>query len=96
MLGAFLGARVQLSTGDHGQGGVYTHAGREAALAFLRGHGLLATRRPSKAVAAAGEAAVEGAKAALAIQVGDFPPSRWTEWRDNRRTLRLAPRCEQK
>ena len=65
-------------------------------LAFLRGHGLLATRRPSKAVAAAGEAAVEGAKAALAIQVGDFPPSRWTEWRDNRRTLRLTPRCEQK
>ena len=72
---------------DHGEGGLYTPAGRNAALRFLRAVGIV--RGASSKDAAR---LVEAAQGALMIKTYPYAtdPFRW--WRHKRRTLRLRPR----
>jgi hypothetical protein len=80
---------------DHGEGGVYTPAGREATLTFLHALAVLPaaphTRRAD--AAGVGVACIDAAARGLGIQLADFAPSagfRW--WAHKRSTLRIRPR----
>ena len=75
---------------DHGEGGLYTPAGRNAALRFLRAVGLVRSGAASRSPPDAARL-VDAAQRALMIKTQPFAtdPFRW--WRDKRRTLRLAP-----
>lgn len=82
--------------GDHGEGGVYTAAGREATLRFLGALGLLPrqdyrARQPFESMPE-GLACIDGARRALGLAVGDFPAARFRWWKHKRATLRLEPR----
>ena len=86
-------SQIIFDEADHGEGGVYTAAGRQAALRFLAANGLLGKKRPSLPVEMAGVASVDAAQRALDIKVGDFPRSsgfRW--WRHKQSTITLHPR----
>ena len=89
-------AQIVFEGADHGEGGVYTPAGRHAIIRFLRAHKLVGPQRPSAAVRAAGEGCLHAAQRALAINVGHFPAARglggFAWWRHKKATLHLWPR----
>ena len=82
-------AQIIFDGADHGEGGVYTPAGREATLRFLDAHGLLPGARVSDE-GGAGVDCLEGARRALSLNVPPFPKkSGWRWWKHKRRTLWL-------
>ena len=83
-------AQIIFAHADHGEGGVYTPAGREATLRFLGANGLLPARRAAKEED--GVACLDGARNALGLKVGHFPKAGWRWFWHKRRTMRLAPR----
>ena len=72
---------------DHGEGGLYTQAGRQAALRFLHATGIL---RGGMRHVPSSERHIIAAQRALGLKVAPFEPDPFRWWRDKRRTLRLS------
>ena len=77
-------------TSTRGQGGLYTEAGRDAALRFVEATGLIRARASDDAAGVACLAATAHALG-LDVQTPHYAASRFRWWLHKRRTLHLEP-----